>query len=233
MKTMHDSSKNCILFFVKDPVRGRVKSRLAAELDDAIVLELYKNFVLDMLSTLTTDAAQCLICVYPQSMMGNMREWLGAGYDYLPQEGNDLGERMKNSFIKAFSMGYERAILIGSDIPDLPRFLVTDAFRALETNDGTVGPARDGGYYLIGFRRDTCVRAVFDKIRWGGKTVLRSTLDRLQKSACSVHLLPPWSDVDTLSDVMALLQRNTSGACPCPKTMSYLAGLSLSKMSAG
>ena len=107
------SPQSCILFFVKHPVTGGVKSRLAAELDDAIVLELYKNFVLDMLSTLTTDEAQCLICVYPQSTMGNMREWLGAGYDYLPQEGNDLGERMKNSFIKAFSMGYERAILIG------------------------------------------------------------------------------------------------------------------------
>ena len=227
------SPKNCMLFFVKDPVKGGVKSRLAAELDDTISLELYKYFILDMLATLTTCEAQCLICVYPQSALGKVREWLGAGYDYLPQEGKDLGERMKNSFIKAFSMEYERAILIGSDIPDLPRFLITDAFRALETNDGTIGPARDGGYYLIGFRRETFVREVFDKIRWGGETVLRNTLNRLQKSAYSVHLLPPWSDVDTIADVMALLKRNKSGVCPCPKTMSYLAGLSLSKKSAG
>ena len=230
---MSTSPKNCILFFVKDPVKGGVKSRLAAELDDTIAVELYKNFILDMLTTLTACEAQCLICVYPQSALGKVREWLGAGYDCLPQEGNDLGERMKNSFIKAFSMEYERAILIGSDIPDLPRFLITDAFRALETNDGTVGPARDGGYYLIGFRNDTLVTDVFDTIKWGGKTVLRNTLNRLQKSAYSVHLLPPWSDVDTIADVMALLKRNKSGVCHCPKTMSYLAGLSLSKKSAG
>ena len=222
-----------MLFFVKDPVKGGVKSRLATELDDTIALELYKYFILDMLAILTTYEAQCLICVYPQSSLRKVREWLGAGYDYLPQEGKDLGERMKNSFIKAFSMEYERAILIGSDIPDLPRFLITDAFRALETNDGTIGPARDGGYYLIGFRRETFVREVFDKIRWGGETVLRNTLNRLQKSAYRVHLLPPWSDVDTIADVMALLKRNKSGVCPCPKTMSYLAGLSLSKKSAG
>ncbi len=230
---MSISPKNCMLFFVKDPVKGGVKSRLAAELDDTISLELYKYFILDMLVTLTTCEAQCLICVYPQSALGKVREWVGAKYDYLPQEGKDLGERMKNSFIKAFSMEYERAILIGSDIPDLPSSIVSQAFRMLETNDAVVGPARDGGYYLIGFRNDTLVTDVFDTIKWGGKTVLRNTLNRLQKSAYRVHLLPPWSDVDTIADVMALLKRNKSGVCHCPKTMSYLAGLSLSKKSAG
>jgi len=165
-----------MLFFVKDPVKGGVKSRLAAELDDTIAFELYKNFILDMLATLTTCEAQCLICVYPQSALEKVREWLGAGYDYLPQEGKDLGERMKNSFIKAFSMEYERAILIGSDIPDLPSSIVSQAFRMFETNDAVVGPAHDGGYYLIGFRNDTLVTDVFDTIKWGGKTAPRSLL---------------------------------------------------------
>jgi len=225
--------KNCILFFVKHPVKGGVKSRLAAELDDTIAFELYKNFILDMLATLTTCEAQCLICVYPQSALGKLREWLGAGYDYLPQEGNDLGERMKNSFIKAFNMGYERAILIGSDIPDLPRPIVRDAFKALTSNDVTVGPAYDGGYYLIGFRYETFIPEVFDKIKWGGGTVLRNTLNRLQKSVGSVHLLPTWSDVDTKADLTALLQRNGSGKCNCPKTIAYIKKASTGTKSAG
>jgi rSAM/selenodomain-associated transferase 1 len=225
--------KNCILFFVKHPVTGGVKSRLAAELDETIALELYKNFILDMLATLTTCEAQCLICVYPQSAPGKVREWLGAGYGYLPQEGCDLGERMKNSFIQAFSMKYERTILIGSDIPDLPSSIVSQAFRMFETNDAVVGPAHDGGYYLIGFRNNTFVPEVFDTMNWGGKSVLRSTLKSLNKWGCRVHLLPARRDVDTLADIHALLKRNKQRRCPCPKTISYLAGLPLSKKSAG
>jgi len=215
--------KNCILFFVKDPIKGEVKRRLAAELDETIAVGLYRNFILDMLSTLNKCEAQRLICVYPQSAQEKFREWLGTGYHYLPQRGKDLGERMNNSFIEAFNMKFERVILLGSDIPDLPLSIVTQAFRLLETNDVTVGPARDGGYYLIGFRNETFAPEAFEKIEWGGKTVLRNTLGRLKKSGCSIQLLPVWSDVDTLADAMALLERNKGGECICPKTISYLA----------
>lgn len=230
---MSTLAKNCILFFVKDPVKGEVKSRLAAALDETIAAELYKNFVLDMLTTLTACDAQCLICVSPQSATGKFREWLGAGYDYLPQEGNNLGERMKNSFIKAFSLQYKNVILIGSDIPDLPPSLLKQAFRMLAANGAVVGPAHDGGYYLIGFRNDTFVPEVFDTMQWGGKSILRSTLNRLNKRKCRVHRLPAWRDIDTLADLMALLQRNKSRKCPCPKTISYLVGLPLNKKTAG
>jgi hypothetical protein len=220
---MNDSSKNCILFFVKNPVRGGVKRRLAEEVGDTVAVGLYKNFIVDMLRTLSTcTATRLLICVYPHSALGSLRKWLGMRYHYLPQEGKDLGERMKNSFIKAFSMEYERVILIGSDIPDLPRTVIAEAFKALETNEITVGPARDGGYYLIGFRDKTFVPEVFDNIRWGGKQVLKTTLHRVEKIGCSVHLLPAWSDVDMLADVMALLQRNRRGKCTCLKTILYL-----------
>jgi rSAM/selenodomain-associated transferase 1 len=230
---MSTSPKNCILFFVKDPVKGGVKSRLAAELDETIAVELYGNFILDILTTLSQCEAQRLICVYPESALEKVKKWLGPKDHYLPQEGKDLGERMKNGFIEAFSMQFENVILIGSDIPDLPLSIVKQAFRMFETHDAVVGPAHDGGYYLIGFRNDTFVPEVFDKMKWGGETVLRSTLNRIKKRGCRVHLLPTWHDVDTLADVMALLQRNKSGVCPCPRTMSSLAGLSLSQKSAG
>jgi hypothetical protein len=219
---MIESSKNCILFFVKYPVRGAVKSRLAAELDDSIALELYKYFILDMLATLDTCQARCLICCHPEGSQKQIEDWLGTKYHYLPQEGKDLGERMQNGFITAFSMQCENAVLIGSDIPDLPRSIVRQALRMLKKQDAVIGPAHDGGYYLIGFRHDTFRPDIFDSTKWGGNTVLRTTLTRLKKSGCRAHLLPAWSDVDTLADVRELLQRNKSKPAACPNTLSYL-----------
>ncbi len=225
--------KNCILFFVKDPVKGEVKSRLAADLDETIAAELYKIFILDMLVTIDKYAAQSLICFYPKHAQKKLNDWLGTKYHYLPQEGKDLGERMKNGFLKAFSLQYKNVILIGSDIPDLPLSLLKQAFRMLATNGAVVGPAHDGGYYLIGFRHDTFVPEVFDTMKWGGRSVLQSTLNRLNKRGCRIHLLPEWRDIDTLADLMALLQRNKSRKCPCPKTMSYISSLSLRNKPAG
>jgi hypothetical protein len=220
---MSIASKNCILFFVKDPLKGQVKRRLAAALTETIAVELYRNFILDMLSTFNTCKAQCLICFYPEGAQKKLKDWLGKKYYYLPQQGRDLGERMKNSFIEAFRMKFENAILIGSDIPDLPSFMVSQAFLMLERNDMVVGPARDGGYYLIGFRKDSFIPEVFDNITWGRRTVLRKTLSRLNQTGCNLHLLSAWSDVDTLADVMALLKRNKASECSCPRTISHLA----------
>lgn len=216
------SPQSCILFFVKHPVKGEVKSRLAAQLGETIAVELYKYFILDMLVTIDKCSARCLICVYPEHALKKIRNWLGTRYLCLPQEGRDLGERMKTCFLEAFRRNFEHIILIGSDIPDLTLPVLQQAFRMLKNHDAVVGPAHDGGYYLIGFRHDTFIPEVFDRLKWGGRTVLRSTLNRLNKRGCRVHLLPARYDVDTMADIMALLQRNKSGKCTCPKTISYL-----------
>lgn len=220
---MTTSSRNCILLFVKEPMPGKTKRRLAAELGENIAAALYRNFVLDELATLNRCMAECLICFVPVSAENSFRKWLGTAYQYLPQRGKDLGERMKNSFIEAFNMQYERAILMGSDIPDVPPAFVTQAFQALDSYDVTVGPAKDGGYYLIGFRNDSFAPEVFEKLRWGGTTVMRSTLRRLRKSKRRIHLLPEWSDVDRLADLKTLLQRHETHGGSCPRTISCLA----------
>ncbi len=219
---MRTSPQSCILFFVKNPVKGEVKSRLAAALGETIAVELYKNFILDMLTTIDSCKARCLICFFPEGAQKKLKHWLGRSYHYLPQEGKDLGERMKNGFLEAFLMKCKNVVLIGSDIPDLPLSPLKQAFRMLKTHDAVVGPAHDGGYYLIGFRHDTFVPEVFDRLTWGGKTVLRNTLNRLKKRGYRVHLLPARNDVDTVADVTALLQRNKSAKCACPNTITYL-----------
>jgi len=147
---VNDWDDGCILFFVKYPEKGRVKRRLSADLDEAITVELYKNFILDLLSTLEKFGVEFRICFYPHNSQEKFMEWLGTQYSYIPQIGKDLGQRMKNSFIQTFAEGFHRVIIIGSDSPDLPGALIKKGFLSLKTHHAVVGPSFDGGYYLIG-----------------------------------------------------------------------------------
>jgi glycosyltransferase A (GT-A) superfamily protein (DUF2064 family) len=119
-------------------------------------------------------------------------------------------------------MGSSRAVLIGSDIPDLPESILSEAFRSLDDHDAVLGPARDGGYYLIGFRRDTFVPDVFRGIEWSTDRVFAETRRKLEQATRSVYLLPEWSDVDTPEDLRDLKERNEGTAFAKSRTMKYL-----------
>src|SRR5574337_1737342 len=135
-----------VLLFMKAPAGGRVKSRLAADLGEDAAAEIYRNFVLASVSMLEAAGGPFRICFYPRDAEAHVVGWLGPGYRYMAQEGNDLGERMENAFSRVFSEGFRRVVLIGSDIPDLPASFVRAAFAELRTHDVVLGPAQDGGY---------------------------------------------------------------------------------------
>jgi len=212
----------CILYFVKYPQKGEVKQRLAADIDEDIVVELYRNFVLDTLSTLKKLDVQLCICFSPLNAQKKFREWLGSSYRYVPQEGNDLGERMKNSFSHAFAEGFRRVILIGSDSPDLPGDFLSTAIVELQTHDLVLGPSSDGGYYLIGFRNTTFLSSVFDGIHWSSSTVLQETMEKIHNKKHRLSLLPVWSDVDTIIDLQHLLKRNKNTVFKSSQTITFL-----------
>jgi uncharacterized protein len=212
-----------IILFVKAPVRGQVKSRLAAVLGDDTTRELYRNFCLDILDTLEQTGLPVRICYYPPDSGNAVAGWMGPGHEYLPQEGRDVGERMENAFRQAFSRGFSRAVLIGSDIPDLPAPFFSDAMAALLSYDAVIGPARDGGYYLIGFRNDTFLPGVFSGIPWSTGTVFRSTMHAFGQAGQRVHALPLWQDVDTMEDLKDLEVRNRRSPFRSSRTMSFLA----------
>lgn len=214
--------KRCILFYVKYPEQGRVKKRLAAHFGEELATELYKNFVLDSLTTLSRCKASLKVCLHPPHREEVFIAWLGSEYAVLPQKGSDLGERMKNSFFDAWKQGYEHVILIGSDIPDLPHSLIQDAFSMLCTNDVVIGPAFDGGYYLIGFRRETFFPEGFDDIPWGTETVYMETLNKLKMGGLSVGTLPWWNDIDTPDDLKDLCKRNRHTPFHKSKTISFI-----------
>jgi len=214
-----------IILFVKDPARGRVKSRLASALGEDATLQLYRSFVLDILDTLGQTGIPVRICYYPPDSGKAVAGWLGPERQYLPQEGRDVGERMENAFRQAFSGGISRAVLIGSDIPDLPALFLNEAMASLLTHDAVIGPAHDGGYYLIGFRNDTFSPAAFSGIAWSTGTVLSSTMQAFGRAGQRVHVLSPWRDVDTREDLKDLAARNRRSAFSSSRTMSFLAGI--------
>lgn len=219
MNSLNDS---CVLFFIKYPIKGQVKTRLSAELGTDIVVELYGQFILDTLSTLQQLNVPFRICYHPDSAKEKLIEWLGGQYSYMAQTGANLGQRMKNAFAKTFNDDFSRAVIIGSDIPDLPADFLIQALHALESHNAVIGPSRDGGYYLIGFPQSHFLQEAFENITWGGDTVFRQTVEILNRHLRSVYILPQWYDVDTLADLNGLLARNRNTNFNRSKTFAYL-----------
>jgi rSAM/selenodomain-associated transferase 1 len=125
-------------------------------------------------------------------------------YELVAQSDGNLGQRMLAFFVVALAWA-ERVVLIGSDAPDLPRDRLSEAFDALERNDVVLGPAADGGYYLLGLARR--IPRIFEGIAWGGPDVFQQTTRRLSAAGIRWHELPPWYDVDEPADLAALRKR--------------------------
>jgi len=197
----------CLLFFVKNPERGKVKSRLAAVIGNDSAVSVYKNIVDRMLSTLKEGTFPLYICFSPKNAQKPVKNWLGREYRYIPQNGKDLGERMRNGFTEAFEMGFKKVVLIGSDIPDLALEFIEEAFITLNKSDAVIGPAFDGGYYLIGFKDKTFSPQVFEGIAWGTQNVFDETVKKLKRFRRAVHTLPYQRDIDTAKDLNYLKEK--------------------------
>jgi rSAM/selenodomain-associated transferase 1 len=197
----------CLLFFMKSPEKGKVKSRLAGVIGDGLAVKLYKKFAMQMLSTLQKGDFPFHVCFYPEDALMGLKEWLGDQYRYIPQKGKNLGERMRNGFMEAFDMGFKRVVLIGSDIPDLPMEFIQEAFTFLKKSDVVIGPAYDGGYYLIGFKDNTFSPQIFEGITWGTKGVFDQTMKKLRRFRRVVYTLRYRRDIDTVEDLRNLSNR--------------------------
>jgi len=219
---MNRDSKNCVLFFVKYPMAGRVKTRLAEQIGQDTAADLYRNFVIDILATLKSLDANFKIVFALGGSQDQFQQWLGKEYPYIPQTGQHLGQRMKNAFLQAFGEGFNRVVVIGSDSPDLPEEYLELAFHALDMNDVVIGPSSDGGYYLIGFARNSFLPEAFEQISWSSDKVFEQTIDILQQHKQRLYLLPQWHDVDTLTDLESFSQRNKNSAFSNSATMRYL-----------
>lgn len=221
------SEECCIIFFVKLPEPGTVKSRLVPHVSKDLAAELYRNFVLDHLSTLDLLPIPVLIFFSPPGARREFAEWLGTERSYSPQREGDLGHRMKGAFSAAFSLGFEKVVLMGSDLPDLPSTIIEDAVDSLDSHDTVLGPTTDGGYYLIGFRSKTFYPSVFEGVPWSTSEVFNETMAILQSSHLEIHVLREWCDVDTIEDLVGLYHRNMKSGFRNSRTMDLLVKLPL------
>ena len=213
----------CLAVLVRHPEPGKVKTRLAKAYGDAFVAELYGYFVDDLLEALAPGDYHLEIFFAPAEKELDIRRRFSDQLPYTPQQGEGLGERMENAFRSCFARGFAATIVIGSDSPDLTADLIEEAFLALENEqDAVVGPAFDGGYYLIGFRSATFDPEVFREIPWGESTVCNKTVNRLHARGYRIHLAPAWHDIDTGEDLTALQARHANTPFSHSRTMAFL-----------
>ena len=156
--------------------------------------------------------------VAPETLARHYR----SGYEYLPQQGGDLGKRMSKAFRDGFAAGHRQILLVGSDIPDLPAQIIHDGFASLKQHGAVIGPAHDGGYYLIGFRPDCFLPDIFTGIRWGTGDVFEKTMALFRLGNQDVSILPSWRDIDTLEDLRDLQARHRHGDFVNSGTLRYL-----------
>lgn len=194
-----------VLVFCRYPEPGATKTRLARDIGRSRASALYSAFVHDVLDALRAAAADITLVVTPEREACQYRCWLGNHSALVFQQGNDLGQRMANAFNWRFSRGADKALLLGTDIPQLRPAIVREAWRSLDRCDVVLGPADDGGYYLLGLHKKSFSFALFKNVSWGSRHVLAQTLARLPRGARPA-LLPRLTDCDTLQDLRHVLQ---------------------------
>ncbi len=196
-----------LILFLKIPEKGKVKTRLAARVGEERALEIYEGLLRHTLEVAMELPLRRLIF-----FSGDRSSWQPAwlredAFLFFPQQGSDLGERMSHAFRQAVSLyPQEPAVLVGSDIPDLSPGVLDFAFRQMEpaaadSADVVFGPARDGGYYLVGLQpaliqREDCLRALFENKRWSHNRVLQDALNALKPFDLNIAFAEELDDLD-------------------------------------
>ena len=192
-------TENVLIIFVKNLIDGQVKTRLANTLGNDAAMVIYKRLlenVHDKIHSFEVDK----IIFYSDFIEEDI--WENKLFQKEIQEGNDLGERMENAFKSSFTAGYKNAIIIGTDCPGINKDILEDGFLKLNHSDIVIGPAADGGYYLLGMKKVHSF--LFQKVKWSTDKVLQQTIDLCNRNQLSYFLLPELSDIDEEKDLIHL-----------------------------
>jgi rSAM/selenodomain-associated transferase 1 len=187
--------ETCAILFVKEPVPGKVKTRLQSVCSAEEAARLYQAFIRDSAALLAASSAERKVIAYaPAGAEGALRDLIGAGpFDYVAQPQTDLGGRMDGLLRWSFSQGAQRTVVIGSDTPSLPPDYVDQGLALLTEKRLVLGPSTDGGYYLVGQREANS--EIFLGVEWSSGRVLEQSVEKVGMG--ELGLLPVWYDVDT------------------------------------
>jgi uncharacterized protein len=211
------SGTAALIIFAKAPIPGQVKTRLCPPLTADEAATLHGSFVLD-----TLERSKAAIAKFKLPLDRYLACAPAAGHVFfkileerhgvtlIDQIGDDLGARMHHSFASLFSKGYQRVLLIGTDVPSLPLDNYSHALALLNSHELVLGPALDGGYVLIGLKRPA--PDLFAGIPWSTDRVLAFTQEKAARLGLTTALLPAWRDVDTIEDVQALIEASVLDA---------------------
>ena len=191
-----------LILFTRYPEPGRTKTRLIPALGAQGAATLQQRMSELLVARMAEFAANFPVRPEIRYADGNqqaMEDWFSCDIPCLPQGEGDLGDRLHRAFAQAFAQGAQKVVIIGADCPHLTPALFAQAFAALEQEDLVLGPATDGGYYLVGLNR--LVPGLFTEIPWGSGEVLAATLKQAQALHLSTHLLEPLADVDRPEDL--------------------------------
>lgn len=199
-----------VLIFTRYPRAGKVKTRLFEKLGHGESARLHRNLterVMQQARQVSQLRQTGLSVWFTGGTVQEMRDWLGSDIKLSKQEGNGLGERMAGAFRSTWTKGVQTAVLIGSDCPGIDTALIAEALDLLHNYDLVLGPASDGGYYLIGLHRDVKnenAALLFENIAWGTSAALHQTLERAKKTGLSIATLKELHDIDRPEDLVHL-----------------------------
>lgn len=203
-------ASTALVIFAKAPIPGQVKTRLCSALTEDEAATLHGSFVLDTLerakaavNKFTRPVDRFLACAPSSAHVFFRIMEARHGVTLLDQQGDDLGDRMTHAFDTLFARGYRQVCLVGTDVPSLPLTHYRDAFESLTRHDLILGPATDGGYYLIGMTMPQ--PDLFADIPWSTDQVMALTQQKAATAGLKTALLPVWNDVDTPDDLQALI----------------------------
>jgi uncharacterized protein len=191
---------NALIIFIKNPVAGKVKTRLAATIGDADALKIYLELIAFTLKEATKTKA--VTYLYFSDEIDNSIDASCQALQKDIQKGDGLGERLKNAFAEVIAGNYKNVVVIGTDCPGISAEIIESSFNNLSDNEVVIGPAADGGYYLLGMRNFH--PALFDDINWGTASVLEATINHCKKNKLSYKLLMELNDIDEEKDLIHL-----------------------------
>ena len=203
----HAVRHNAVALFVRHPVPGRVKTRLACDLGAAAACDLYRCMVADCIASVSSAGLPLYLFHDGQEDAGLPQEWARLATDVIGQTGDTLGERMTNAFEFLFSTGMTQVVLTGSDVPGIDSALLRSAITALGAYDVAFSPAIDGGYCLVASQKNRFNRLIFESIPWSTAVVMEKTVAACKAGGLSYTMLEPRQDIDKLEDVVSYCRR--------------------------
>lgn len=197
-----ENKDTAIIVFTRFPVEGKVKTRLAKNMGNKFAVSFFRacaeHTFKELLKVEEMGSDLFLFCS-EENEIEQLMKWAGNNFKYYSQQGSNLGIKMYNAFNTVFKKGYKKAIIIGTDAPDISTNIMQSAISALDNYSVVIGPANDGGYYLLGFKSKLI--DLFSGIEWSTDSVFDNTIEKLNNSEINYFMLDELTDIDTLEDL--------------------------------